>query len=162
LTRPLASAFLLLVETELQRDRAPSARTSGESVFLLRVRPDEAEPPRFEPGQFVRSGLPLDTPARDGSACCACGCEALLPLASAPGDPRGYELCLALVASGRLTPALFRLQPGARLSSTTPAAGRFSSSASSRRAIRARRDGDRNRALRLDAPRVRGQGAGGA
>ena len=98
----------------------------SESVFVLRVKPDEAEPPRFEPGQFVQVGLPMETPARDGSGVMRVRMQKRsYSLASAPGDPRGYELCLALVASGRLTPELHRMQPGARLFLDTRPQGRF-------------------------------------
>jgi ferredoxin--NADP+ reductase len=98
----------------------------SERVFLLRLQPDEAEPPRFEPGQFVQAGLPLETPARDGSGALRLKLQKRsYSLASAPGDARGYELCLALVSSGRLTPALHGLEAGGRMFLDTRALGRF-------------------------------------
>lgn len=98
----------------------------SESVVLLRVKPDEADPQRFEPGQFVQLGLPLPTPARDGSGVMRIRMQKRsYSLASAPGDPRGYEFCLALVASGRLTPELHQLRPGARVYLDTKPMGRF-------------------------------------
>ena len=95
-------------------------------VFLLRVRPDAAEPTRFEPGQFVQAGLILPTPARDGSG----GLRPRLQkrsysLSSVPGDERGLELCIALVQEGRLTPELARLAPGARMWLDPTPLGRF-------------------------------------
>ena len=98
----------------------------SESVFVLRLKSDEPDPPRFEPGQFVQVGLPMETPARDGSGVMRVRMQKRsYSLASAPGDPRGYELCLALVAGGRLTPELHRMQPGARLYLDTRPQGRF-------------------------------------
>jgi ferredoxin--NADP+ reductase len=98
----------------------------SESVFLLHVKSDEAAPPRFEPGQFVQAGLPIETPARDGSGVMRLKLQKRsYSLASVPGDPRGYELCLALVDQGRLTPALHRLQPGGRMFLDPRPLGRF-------------------------------------
>lgn len=58
-------------------------------------------PPRFQPGQFVRLALDLggERVARSYS------------LSSAPGAP--LETFLTEVPTGRLTPALFQLEPGA-------------------------------------------------
>jgi len=98
----------------------------SETVFLLRVKPDVVDPPRFEPGQFVQVGVPLETPARDGSGALELRLQKRsYSLASAPGDPQGYELCLALVGGGRLTPALHKLQVGARIFLETRPLGRF-------------------------------------
>jgi ferredoxin--NADP+ reductase len=98
----------------------------SETVFLLRVKPDAAEPPRFEPGQFVQVGLPIETPAKDGSGVLRLRLQKRsYSLASAPGDAQGYELCLALVGQGRLTPALHKLEPGGRLFLDTRPLGRF-------------------------------------
>lgn len=98
----------------------------SESVFLLRVKPDEPEPPRFEPGQFVQAGLRIETPARDGSGVMRLKLQKRsYSIASAPGDPRGYELCLALVDQGRLTPALHGLRPGDRMFLDPRPLGRF-------------------------------------
>lgn len=125
MTRAVRLGFPLLVHTELNATVLEREDVS-ESVFLLRVKPDEADPPRFEPGQFVQVGLPMDTPARDGSGVMRVRLQKRsYSLASAPGDPRGYELCLALVTGGRLTPELNRLQPGARLFLDTHPQGRF-------------------------------------
>lgn len=97
----------------------------SESVFLLRVKPDEPEPPRFEPGQFVQAGLPLETPAKDGSGVMRLKLQKRsYSLASIPGAPE-YELCLALVSGGRLTPALRKLESGARMFVDTRPLGRF-------------------------------------
>lgn len=98
----------------------------GARVFLLRVRPDAVEPVGFEPGQFVQLGLPLPTPARDGSGALRTKLQKRsYSLASAPGDARGLELCIALVREGRLTPALATLAPGARLWLDPRPLGRF-------------------------------------
>jgi ferredoxin--NADP+ reductase len=94
-------------------------------VFLLFVEPDEQAPPRFEPGQFVQAGLPIETPARDGSGALRLKLQKRsYSLASAPGAP-DYELCLALVRAGRLTPALHKLGPGARMFLDTRPLGSF-------------------------------------
>ena len=113
------------METELNATVLERTDLS-ERVFLLRVKSDEADPPRFEPGQFVQVGLPLPTPARDGSGVLRVRMQRRsYSLASAPGDPRGYELCLALVAAGRLTPELHRLRARARVYLDTRPQGRF-------------------------------------
>ncbi|MBK7642364.1 MAG: ferredoxin--NADP reductase [Planctomycetes bacterium] len=98
----------------------------SETVFLLRVKPDESDPPRFLPGQFVQAGVPIQTLAKDGSGVMRLRLQKRsYSLASAPGDPKGYELCLALVDQGRLTPALHKLEAGARLYLDTRPLGRF-------------------------------------
>ncbi len=96
------------------------------SVFLLRVRPDEGELPPFEPGQFVQAGLILPTPPRDGSGAPRPRLQKRsYSLASAPGDARGLELCIARVEGGRLTPELARLDAGAQLWLDPRPLGRF-------------------------------------
>jgi ferredoxin/flavodoxin---NADP+ reductase len=115
LTQPTRFRFPLLVQTELNAT-VLAREDLSETVFLLRVQPDGVPAPPFEPGQFVQVGLPLPTPARDGSGELRIRLQKRsYSLASAPGDPRGLELCLAHVAQGRLTPALRKLAPGARL-----------------------------------------------
>lgn len=96
------------------------------SVFLLRVKPDQPEPARFEPGQFFQAGVPVEVPAKDGSGELRLRLQKRsYSLASAPGDPQGIELCLALVEKGRLTPALKKLEAGARMFVDTRPLGRF-------------------------------------
>jgi ferredoxin--NADP+ reductase len=98
----------------------------SQNVFLLRVKPDEADPPRFEPGQFVQAGLPIETPARDGSGRTRLKLQKRsYSLASPPGAPAGYELCLARVQGGRLTPVLHALEPGGRMFLDPRPLGRF-------------------------------------
>lgn len=125
MTRAARFRSARVVNVELNATLVSRAEESPR-VFLLRVRPDAAELPGFEPGQFVQAGLILPTPARDGSG-------ALRPrlqrrsysLSSVPGDPRGLELCIALVQDGRLTPELAKLAPGARLWLDPAPLGRF-------------------------------------
>ena len=124
MTRAARRRLLLDVDRELNATITAREDVS-ESVFLLRVKSDEAEPPRFEPGQFVQAGLPIDTPARDGSGVMRVKLQKRsYSLASAPGDAH-YELCLALVQGGRLTPALHRLEAGARMFLDPRPLGRF-------------------------------------
>ncbi len=125
MTRAARVRFPLVVDSDLNATVLAREDVS-ETVFLLRVRADEATPPRFEPGQFVQAGVPIDTPAKDGSGVMRLRLQKRsYSLASAPGDAAGYELCLALVGGGRLTPALHKLQAGARIFLDTRPLGRF-------------------------------------
>jgi ferredoxin-NADP reductase len=68
----------------------------GPTVRILRIR----RPPRlaFRAGQYVRLGLPGNRRAK-------------FSIASAPHEDH-VELCIQLIAGGRLTPALFGLRQG--------------------------------------------------
>lgn len=85
----------------------------NERYALLRVRPDEGPVPPFTPGQFVQLGLPR--PAREGEDD---GRPRLskrsYSIASSAEDRDGYELFVTLVEEGRLTPELWKLEPGGR------------------------------------------------
>ena len=112
-------------------DKEPNATVLArddlsETVFLLRVKLDGLDALAFEPGQFVQAGVPIDTPAKDGSGLMRLRLQKRsYSIASAPGDPQGIELCLALVPHGRLTPALRKLDTGARLFVDPNPLGRF-------------------------------------
>lgn len=81
---------------------------------IVHVRPDGGATQPFLPGQFVQLGLPrLDIPPTpDGRVRLV---KRSYSLASAPQERDAYELCLALVEQGQLTPRLFALRPGDRL-----------------------------------------------
>ena len=82
---------------------------------LLRIRPDRLPIPPFTPGQFVQLGLPRPgerhPPGGAGPIRIA---KRSYSIASSAHDREGYELFVTLVIEGRLTPELWRLEPGAR------------------------------------------------
>jgi len=71
----------------------------GEHIRIFRIAPPSGF--RYRPGQYVKVGA-------------GAGKRRSFSLASAPYEAH-LELCIALNPGGRLTPALFALQPGARL-----------------------------------------------
>lgn len=85
-------------------------------VALLRVRPDAQPIPDFKPGQFVQIGLPMEVPSRDGvSPPRIRVLKRSYSIASAPDGSGDYELCIALVQGGKLTPELWKLPVGGKL-----------------------------------------------
>lgn len=108
---------------------------ANERLVVLRVRHDSEPVPDFVPGQFLKLGLPRAEPAvgpgspGQGEPLPA---ESVGPaageptkrrvkfdsraysIASSPFDKDGYELLIALVSQGRLTPRLWDLQVGGR------------------------------------------------
>jgi len=85
-------------------------------VALLRIRPDAQPPASFVPGQFVQIGLPLELPSRDGTSPPRVRVlKRSYSIASDPGEPGEYELCIALVEGGKLTPELWKLPVGGKL-----------------------------------------------
>lgn len=86
-----------------------SATPVGDTVRLLRIaRPSGFE---FQPGQAVKLGLP-NASANSYS------------IASAPHEP-ALEFCVERVPGGRLSPRLYTLQPGQRVTLGAQAKGSF-------------------------------------
>lgn len=93
-------------------------RDSNARVVVVHVRPDGGDVPPFVPGQFVQLGLPNeDAPRVDASG--NPGRVRLVKrsysIASAPRELHAFELCVARVDGGKLTPRLFDLPVGGRL-----------------------------------------------
>lgn len=85
-------------------------------VAVLRVRPDAQPLPAFKPGQFVQIGLPMEVPGKEPDAPVRVRViKRSYSIASAPQEREAYELCIALVQQGRLTPELWKLSVGSRL-----------------------------------------------
>jgi ferredoxin--NADP+ reductase len=89
-------------------------RDANARCMVVRVRPDAARVQPFVAGQFVQLGLPRPDGATtpDGRARLV---KRSYSLASAPHEVGHWELCLAKVDAGQLTPRLFELRPGDRL-----------------------------------------------
>lgn len=89
-------------------------RDANARCMVVRVRPDAARVQPFVAGQFVQLGLPRPDGATtpDGRARLV---KRSYSLASAPHEDGHWELCLAKVDAGQLTPRLFELRPGDRL-----------------------------------------------
>src|SRR5688572_28757553 len=98
---------------------------ANERLVVLRVRHDTEPVPDFVPGQFLKLGLPRAAPdplhaaanvslaAPDPKRRVKFDSRAY-SIASSPFDKEGFELLIALVAEGRLTPRLWALQAGGR------------------------------------------------
>jgi ferredoxin--NADP+ reductase len=85
-------------------------------VALLRIRPDAQPLSPFIPGQFVQIGLPMEMPSRDGTSPPRVRIlKRSYSIASDPGEAGEYELCVALVQGGKLTPELWKLPVGGKL-----------------------------------------------
>lgn len=93
-------------------------RDLNERYSILRVRPDARPIPAFVPGQFVNLGLPREAPARAGDDPAAAPRVRIdrrsYSIASSAREREHYELFLALVEGGRLTPELWNLVEGSR------------------------------------------------
>jgi ferredoxin--NADP+ reductase len=105
-------------------------RDASDTHAILRIRPDAQPLPAFEPGQFVSLGLARAR--HDDRRLEALSSGLLAPprvpiarrrvrivrraysIASSPHERDVYELFVALVPGGRLTPDLWSLAPGAR------------------------------------------------
>ncbi len=94
-------------------------REIHERLAILHVRPDALPIPRFEPGQFVQLGLLEETPSRVRIA------KRPYSIASSPLETDHYELFLALIEDGRLTPELWKLGEGDRCFVDSRAIGKF-------------------------------------
>ena len=89
-------------------------RVVNARCLVIHVRPDTGHVQPVLPGQFVQLGLPrLDVPPTpEGRVRLV---KRSYSLASAPHETEAYELCLAMVETGQLTPRLWPLQVGDRL-----------------------------------------------
>lgn len=92
-----------------------SRRVWNERLWSLRVRPDRPPATAFAPGQFVQLGL-------DAQGDFA---KRAYSIASSARELDGYELLVSRVDEGRLTGALWRLEPGARCWLDPRVLGRF-------------------------------------
>lgn len=95
-------------------------RECNPRVVRLWVRPDTGDVPAFVPGQFVQLGMPNEaapTRARDdeGTTPRVRLVKRSYSIASAPREKHAFELCVALVDGGQLTPRLFALPVGGRV-----------------------------------------------
>jgi len=84
-------------------------RELSEGLAILRVRPDDAPIPDFLPGQFIQLGLPSGG-VESGNA--AKLDKRAYSIASSPADKEAFELLIALVPGGRLTPSIWTLREG--------------------------------------------------
>lgn len=97
-------------------------------VAIIHVRPDSGAIEPFVPGQFVQLGLPADSDrARTGNEGVTRTklVRRSYSIASAPHQSETYELCVALVPGGLVTPRLFRLGVGDRLWHDAAPKGKF-------------------------------------
>lgn len=100
-------------------------RDVGERVVLLWVRPDSGAVQDFEPGQFIQLGWPRPRAADAGPEERVRFVKRSYSIASSPAEREGYELCLALVQEGTLTPRLWELSEGARVWCNDAPVGHF-------------------------------------
>jgi ferredoxin--NADP+ reductase len=84
-------------------------RDVSDGLAILRVRPNEAPIPDFIPGQFIQLGLPCGTREADKPEKLD---QRAYSIASSPADKEAFELLVALVPGGRLTPAIWTLREG--------------------------------------------------
>ena len=78
-------------------------------LAILRVRPDGSPVPDFVAGQFIQLGLPCGPGKSAGGARLE---KRAYSIASSPADKEAFELLIALVPGGRLTPAIWALKTG--------------------------------------------------
>lgn len=90
-------------------------RDASESVRVLWIHPDSGAVQPFEPGQFIQLGWPkpLDPDAPPSGR--VRWNKRSYSIASAPGEKGSYEVCIAVVPDGALTPKLFDLHEGERV-----------------------------------------------
>lgn len=84
-------------------------------VRVLWIRPDAGGIQPFEPGQFVQLGWPKPEDPDGPPPTRVRWNKRSYSIASSPAESDAYELCLALVPHGALTPRLFDLDVGARV-----------------------------------------------
>ena len=90
-------------------------RDLNETVTILHVRPDSGEIVPFVPGQFIQLGLPAEEAPHNPPPVRTKLVKRSYSLASAPHEREAYELCIAFVDQGKLTPKLRRFEVGDRL-----------------------------------------------
>jgi ferredoxin--NADP+ reductase len=91
-------------------------RDISDTHAIIRLRPDTPPVRAFTPGQFITVGLPLPARSRGGDAPSE-GTRLVkraYSIASSPLETEYYELFLAVVPDGRLTPELWQLEIGDR------------------------------------------------
>ncbi|MDZ4773533.1 MAG: ferredoxin--NADP reductase [Planctomycetota bacterium] len=82
-------------------------RDLNDRVAILHVRPDGGEVAPFVPGQFIQLGLPADEVAPPPDAPTRTKLvKRSYSIASAPREHEAYEILIAFVDSGKLTPKL--------------------------------------------------------
>jgi ferredoxin--NADP+ reductase len=90
-------------------------RDVAEGVRILWVTPDSGTTQPFEPGQFVQVGWPKPVEPAGAAPTRVRWNKRSYSIASSPHETEGYELFLALVQNGVLTPHLFDLPVGERV-----------------------------------------------
>ncbi len=93
-------------------------RDLNDRVSLVWIRPDAGAVEPFEPGQFIQLGLPAESQAAAESRGPRTRTKLVkrsYSIASSPLEREAYELCIALVQEGQLTPRLHGLEVGDRL-----------------------------------------------
>jgi len=105
-------------------------RNASDTHVIVKLRPDELPIRAFTPGQFLTVGLPLPARVRNaGKLELAAERTRLVKraysIASSPLDTGAYELFLAVVPGGRLTPELWKLSVGDRCWISPEALGSF-------------------------------------
>jgi ferredoxin--NADP+ reductase len=90
-------------------------RDLNSTVAILHVRPDGGEVAPFVPGQFIQLGLPAEDVPHNPAPARTKLIKRSYSLASAPHERDAYELCIAFVDQGKLTPKLRRFEVGDRL-----------------------------------------------
>ncbi len=86
-------------------------------VAIVHVRPDSGDVADFLPGQFIQVGLPAEPGPQAASETRARTklVKRSYSIASAPREKHAFELLLALVDAGRLTPRLWSFGAGQRV-----------------------------------------------
>lgn len=87
----------------------------NERVRRVWIRPDSGAVRAFEPGQFVQLGWPKPEDPAGPPPTRVRWNKRSYSIASSPAETEAYELCLALVEEGVLTPRIFDLAEGARV-----------------------------------------------
>jgi ferredoxin--NADP+ reductase len=100
-------------------------RDVTESLSVVWVRPESGITPAFQPGQFVRLGLPKPQPAAAGNPGRIRLTRRAYSIASAADTADALEFFVVRVEQGQLTPRLWDLDPGARLWMDSEAKGEF-------------------------------------
>lgn len=95
-----------------------SRRDLNDRIAIVHVRPDVGSVAPFVPGQFIQLGLPADPAALPPGTSAPARTKLVkrsYSIASGPHESEAYELFIAFVAQGKLTPRLQHLHTGARV-----------------------------------------------
>jgi ferredoxin--NADP+ reductase len=93
-------------------------RDVNERVAVLRIQPDAGYVAPFTPGQFIQVGMPLDetqTSLVDPSITRTKLIKRSYSIGSAPREREAYELFIAWIDEGKLTPKIKPLHAGDRI-----------------------------------------------